>query len=289
MKKKKPKFTLSSEYVLLFFTIICVVMIFVTFNTKVTAGPLRGVASYVLIPLQKGINQIGSICSGWSDNMTNLKEVMAENEELKAQVDTLTTENNILQQDKFELSRLRELYKLDEKYPEYEKVGARVIGKDAGNWFQTFVIDKGSEDGIQVDMNVIAGSGLVGRVTSVSPQSATVLSIIDDSSNVAAQVLATSDNCIVSGSLKLMNENKISISKLTDEEDKVTSGEKIVTSNISDKYLPGILIGYVDELSMDSNNLTKSGTIRPAVDFAHLEEVLVILELKNNTEKEMEQ
>lgn len=286
MKKKKHKFTLSSEYVLLIFTVVCVIMIFVTFNTKITAGPLRGVASYVLVPLQKGINQIGSVFSGWSDQMTSLKDVMAENEELKVQVDELTTENNILQQDRFELNRLRELYQLDEKYPDYAKVGARVIGKDAGNWFQTFVIDKGSEDGIQVDMNVIAGSGLVGRVTSVSPQSATVLSIIDDSSNVAAQVLSTSDNCIVTGSLKLMSENKISISKLADDEDKVTSGEKIVTSNISDKYLPGILIGYVDEISMDSNNLTKSGTLRPAVDFAHLEEVLVILALKKGTEKE---
>lgn len=285
MKKKKRKFTLSSEYVLLIFTVVCVIMIFVTFNTKITAGPLRGVASYVLVPLQKGVNQIGSVVSGWSDNLTNLRDVMAENKELKAQVDQLTTENNILQQDKFELTRLRELYELDEKYPDYDKVGARVIGKDAGNWFQTFVIDKGSKDGIQVDMNVIAGSGLVGRITSVSSHSATVLSIIDDSSNVAAQVLSTSDDCIVSGSLQLMNENKISISKLRDKENKVTSGEKIVTSNISDKYLPGILIGYVDQISMDSNNLTKSGTLRPAVDFAHLEEVLVILDLKKGTEE----
>ncbi len=285
MKKKKRKFTLSSEYVLLIFTVACVIMIFVTFNTKITAGPLRGVASYVLVPLQKGVNQIGSVVSGWSDNLTNLRDVMAENKELKAQIDQLTTENNILQQDKFELTRLRELYELDEKYPDYDKVGARVIGKDAGNWFQTFVIDKGSKDGIQVDMNVIAGSGLVGRITSVSSHSATVLSIIDDSSNVAAQVLSTSDDCIVSGSLQLMNENKISISKLRDKEDKVTSGEKIVTSNISDKYLPGILIGYVDQISMDSNNLTKSGTLRPAVDFAHLEEVLVILDLKKGTEE----
>ncbi|MDE6313526.1 MAG: rod shape-determining protein MreC [Lachnospiraceae bacterium] len=280
MKKKKPKFTLSSEYVLLIFTVLCVIMIFVTFNTNLTAGPLRGVASYVLVPLQKGINQVGIIFSNWSDDLTNLRDVMAENKKLQEKVDELTTENNILQQDKYELNRLRELYKLDEKYPDYNKVGARIIAKDAGNWFHTFVIDKGSDDGIQIDMNVIAGSGLVGRVTAVSPNSASVLAIIDDSSNVAAQILSTSDRCIVSGNLQLMNENKISISKLTDPDNKVSSGEKVVTSNISDKYLPGILIGYVDEIGMDSNNLTKSGTLRPAVDFSHLEEVLVILELK---------
>lgn len=280
MKKKKPKITLSSEYVLLIFSILCVVMILLTFNTNMTAGPLRSVASYVLVPLQKGINQVGSVVTGWSDKVVNLNEVVAENEELKEKIDELTTENNILQQDKYELARLRKLYKLDEKYPEYDKVAARVIGKDAGNWFHNFVIDKGSKDGLKVDMNVIAGSGLVGRITSVSANSASVLAVIDDTSNVAAQILSTSDNCIVTGNLQLMNENKIAISKLTDSDNKVSPGEKVITSNISDKYLPGILIGYVDEIDTDSNNLTKSGTLRPAVDFAHLEEVLVILELK---------
>ena len=67
---------------------------------------------------------------------------------------------------------------------------------------------------------------------------------------------------------------------LNDEKNQVKSNDKIITSNISDKYLPGILIGYVDEIAYDSNNLTKSGTLIPAVDFMHLEEVLVILELK---------
>ncbi len=280
MKKKKPKITLSSEYVLLIFSILCVVMILLTFNTNMTAGPLRSVASYVLVPLQKGINQVGSVVTGWSEKVVNLNEVVAENEELKEKIDELTTENNILQQDKYELARLRKLYKLDEKYPEYDKVAARVIGKDAGNWFHNFVIDKGSKDGLKVDMNVIAGSGLVGRITSVSANSASVLAVIDDTSNVAAQILSTSDNCIVTGNLQLMNENKIAISKLTDSDNKVSPGEKVITSNISDKYLPGILIGYVDEIDTDSNNLTKSGTLRPAVDFAHLEEVLVILKLK---------
>ena len=280
MKKKKPKKTLSSEYVLLFFSILCVAVILLTFNTHITAGPLRSVASYVLVPLQKGINQVGMVVTGWSDKMVKLNEVVAENQELKEKIDELTTENNILQQDKYELNRLRKLYKLDEKYPEYDKVAARVIGKDAGNWFHNLVIDIGSKDGLKVDMNVIAGSGLVGRITSVSANSASVLAVIDDTSNVAAQILSTSDNCIVTGNLQLMNENKIAISKLTDSDNKVSSGEKVITSNISDKFLPGILIGYVDEIDTDSNNLTKSGTLRPAVDFAHLEEVLVILELK---------
>ena len=69
---------------------------------------------------------------------------------------------------------------MDSQYEGYEKVGARIIAKDAGNWFHSFVIDKGEEDGISIDMNVIAGSGLVGRVVDVGPNWAKVTSIIAD-------------------------------------------------------------------------------------------------------------
>ena len=96
-------------------------------------------------------------------------------------------------------------------------------------------------------------------------------------------MLSTSDKLIVSGDLELMNEGVIRFKNLIDSEDKVVEGDKIVTSSVSDKYLPGILIGYISSISQDSNNLTKSGTMTPAVDFAHLEEVLVILELKQQT------
>ena len=84
-----------------------------------------------------------------------------------------------------------------------------MIGKDSGNWFSTFTIDNGSEDGIEVDMNVMAGSGLVGIVVEVGPSWAKVRSIIDDSSNVSGMVLSTSDRCIVSGDLSLMDDGQI--------------------------------------------------------------------------------
>ena len=61
----------------------------------------------------------------------------------------------------------------------------------------------------------------------------------------------------------------------------VVKGDKVVTSNISDKYLPGLLIGYIDDVQNDANNLTKSGTISVATDFDHLSVVLVITDLKD--------
>lgn len=280
VRRKREKFTLPSNYLVLILSFLCIGLTILTFSTDFLNEPLSAVAGYVVVPFQKGITEVEGFLSDRSDELAQLRDVLKENKELRSQVDELTIENTLLQQDKYELNNLRELYKLDAQYEQYEKVGARIIAWDGGNWFNSFTIDKGSNDGIQVDMNVMAGSGLVGRVTEVGPNWAKVMSIIDDNSNVSGSMLSTSDKLIVSGDLELMSEGVIRFKNLIDSDDKVVEGDKIVTSSVSDKYLPGILIGYISSIGRDSNNLTKSGTMTPAVDFAHLEEVLVILELK---------
>ena len=284
VKRKGEKFTLPSKYLLLIITILCVGMMVLTFTTDVFSGPLSFAAGYVVVPFQEGITAVGTWMSEKSDELGQIRVLLEENKELKREVDELTVENTMLQQDKYELNHLRELYQLDDEYSEYQKVGARIMGWDGGNWFHSFTINKGSDDGLEVDMNVMAGGGLVGRIVSVGSNWAKVISIIDDNSNVSGMVLSTSDNLIVSGDLELMSQGMIRFGQLVDSDNEVAEGDKIVTSNISDKYLPGILIGYISTMEMDSNNLTKSGRVIPAVDFAHLEEVLVILEKKQSPE-----
>lgn len=279
--KRKSKFKIPSKYVLIILTAVCGILVYVSFTMNLSGGPLNTIAGYVFIPMQKGINHVGLWISDKTDNLKDLKDVMEENASLKAQVDDLTSELNTIKLEQYELNNLRELLKLDQKYPSYDKVAANVIGKDVGNWFSIFTIDKGKKDGVEVDMNVIAGSGLVGIVTDVGPNYAKVRSIIDDVSKVSGMVLTTSDRCIVHGDLQEMNASQnILLTDLKDSDDNVAAGDPVVTSNISDKYLQGILIGYINTIEVDSNNLTKSGTVTPAVDFEHIEEVLVILEKK---------
>ena len=285
VKRKGEKFTLPGKYLLFILTILCTGMVLLTFNTTVFSGPLSTVAGYTVVPFEEGISVVGSWLSNRSDELAQIRVLIAENERLKQQVDELTIENTRLQQDRYELTNLRELYNLDAQYDEYEMTGARIIARDPGNWFHTFVINKGVRDGIAVDMNVMAGSGLVGRVVDVGPNWAKVKAIIADDSNVSAMVLSSSDNMIVSGNLKLYASGVIEFEQLVDSANIVVEGDKIVTSNISDKYLPGILVGYINTINQDANNLTKSGYITPAVDFEHLEEVLVIMKLKQTIEE----
>lgn len=261
-------------------------MMLITFGTDVFNRPFNTVVGYVVVPFQQGIGKLGGWLSNRSEELVQIRTLLDENARLKEEIASLTEENTMLQQDKYELNTLRQLMDLSEQYEEYNKVGARIISRDSGNWYSSFTIDKGTDDGLCIDMNVIAGGGLVGRITSVGPNWSKVTSIISDNSNVSGMTLSTQDNLIVSGDLKLMAAGCITFSQLVDSQNMVVEGDKVVTSNISDKFLPNILIGYISRIDKDANNLTKSGLIVPAVDFEHLGEVLVITDLKQTVSEE---
>ena len=282
--RRRERFTIPGKYILFVLTVLCVGTMSLSFLTDFDGGLLNTISGYVLIPIQRGINTTGGWMRSRVENLEDLTAVKGENEQLREQIADLTLENNSLLQERYELEELRELYDLDSEYSSLDKIAANIIGKDTGNWFHMFIIDKGYDDGIRRDMNVIAGGGLVGIVTKTGPDWAQVRSIIDDMSNVGAMVLKTSDLCYVRGDLQMMTEGTRQLNELRDPDDEVEQGDKVVTSHVSAKYHKGILIGYVNEVTMDANNLTKSGSLTPAVDFEHLTTVLVITDLKQQVD-----
>ena len=271
----------NTKYFLFGLSLLCVCMIGITTIKGSILNPLRTAVGYVLVPIQSGVNRVGGGLYNELSSVGKLKTALAENETLKTRVDELTDENTRLRSEQFELERLRSLYELDQEYMQYHKIGARIIAKDSGSWFSVFRIDKGSDDGIKEDMNVIAGGGLVGIVTDVGANYATVRSIIDDSSRVSAMAQQSGDSCIVAGDLQLFKEGRLKLSYM-EKDDDIKDGDMIVTSNISGKFLPGILVGYATDITVDYNdNLTKSGYLIPAARFDRLQEVLVITDLKD--------
>ena len=169
----------------------------------------------------------------------------------------------------------------------YNTIGARVIATDSTNWFYTFVIDKGTEDGVQVGCNILADGGLAGIVTEVGKNYAKVRSIIDDNSSVSATISGTESLCTVSGDLSAIKDGYINVGYIN-KEVTIEDGAELVTSHVSNKFLPGLLIGYISNVQMDANNLTQSARCLPVVDFKNLQEVLVILDLKANYKTDSE-
>lgn len=281
VKVKRKRVYIPSKYMMAILCTVCFVLMLITYSSNSLSNMINNYAGNVIIPLTNGLSSVGTYLSSGADEIRELRDVRKQNEELRQRVAELEIENSRLVEDKYELNTLRTLYDLGQKYADYDTVGARIIGKNPGNWFSTFVIDKGSDDGIEVDMNVIAGSGLVGIVSEVGKNWAQVRSIIDDQSNVSAYVLSTNNPLIVTGDLTLMDSGAIRFSQLVDNNDAVVEGDLLVTSDISDKFLPGINIGYVSSIDVDANNLTKSGTLTPVVDFEDLDVVLVLMQLKH--------
>lgn len=268
-----------NKFVLIVLSIISIILIGITSFNDSIISPLRQAVGIVLLPVQSGVNTAGRAVYDNIEEQRKIHSAITENIELNKKIDELTQENTKLMADNGELARLRELYKIDESYSDYPKVGARVVAKDSTKWFSTFTIDKGSDDGIAVDMNVIGYGGLIGIVTDVGKNYATVRAVIDDISRVSAMSLRTGALCRVDGNLEQYNEGRLILRDVKSDAD-VNEGDMIVTSNVSTKYLPNILIGYARDLKDDSSRLTKSGYIIPVVNFDTISEVLVITKLK---------
>lgn len=283
--RRKTKLPIEPKVVLIAFSLICFVLIIVSFRYEEKLAPVKSFAGEVVTPMQKGINSVGTWFSDRAQIFTTMEKLMEENNQLKEELANISYQNKILQQERYELDDLRKLYKLDEKYASYPKVAARVISRDSNNWYNQFCIDKGAKDGLSVNMNVIAGDGLVGIITEVGENWSKVRTIIDDKSNVSGMTLKFSDICNVKGNLELIDQGLIEF-ELADKDADIKEGDEIVTSHISDRYLEGILIGYVNSISVDSSNMTQSGYLTPAVSFDSLDTVLVITELKKELPKE---
>lgn len=280
---KDKKWTVPIRYLLFVLTFFCLALMALTYIRPSFSKTVRNAVNSVLTPMQIGLNKVGTRISTEILNFTQLRAAQEENDRLQDEIDRLKQENLRLYEGKYELDELRELLALRDEYAQYEMTGANVIQKETGNWFREFTIDKGTDDGIFVDANVLANGALVGRVTYVGKNYARVLSLIDDSSNVGAMSLENSAYCVVSGSLADYERGVLQL-EYTEKDAVINEGDLIVTSHVSNVYLPGLAIGYAAEMTLNPDNLTKSGYLTPMADFSNIQKVLVITTQKSDGE-----
>lgn len=285
MKKRRKKNWIHPKILYICLSVLCMILVVLSFKFTDNFATVKSALGDLVTPMQRGINSVGRYISDKAELLYSKKSLLEENEELRKKLNDLSYDNKILAHENTELENYRELYKLDKKYPEYPKVAARVISRDGNNWFHVFTIDKGKKDGIQVDMNVISGNGLVGIVSEVGNSYAKVRAIIDDKSNVSAMFESTGETCMVKGNLESIYYGYIDVEMISNSA-KIKDGDEVVTSHVSDKFLEGLSVGYVKDIVSDESAQTKTAHLTPAVDFDQLENVLVITKLKDNSEIE---
>lgn len=275
----------NPKYLLLTFTIICVICIILSYFASDSVITIKYYTNRIIAPIQKSINDIGVWTESKIENFRKIEALNKENEELKKEIAELKSTVTRYQNDLQLFTSLKSLYELDEVYPELHKTAAHVFAKDSTSWFSVFYIDKGTEDGLYEGANVMCDDGLAGIIIECDKNYSKVRAVIDDNSNISGKVMPANALCTVEGNIKAYQDGYL-ILKNIDKNAKISKGDKVVTSHISERFHAGITIGYVTDISYDSNNLTITAKITPAVNFTNVSEVLVITDEVKKIDKD---
>ena len=230
----------------------------------------RGALS-VFAPILKPTAQLSGFFEAAWDGYINLMNVHRENLKLRDEIKVLNTRvvaGNEAQKSNQRLAHLLEM-KDTVKTP---TLSASVVGEDVSAWFRTLVIDRGSTSGILDGMAVVAADGVVGQIVKVAPSTSRVLLLTDHASGIAATIQRSRARGVVKG-----KEGGLCSLEFATREEDVKIGDVVVSSGIGGVFLKGLPIGEVTMVKRGEYGIFQTVTIRPAVNIAHLEEVLVVM------------
>ena len=272
-------------------TIIVVIILLVVLVITAGSNNMSGTESVVgsiFSPIQKALYSATDAIGDFFDRMFAGSDLQAENLQLEAKVAELEGQLADYTEIKAENDRLRALLNFDAKANNLEVKTAHVIGKTPGHWFNIFDIDMGISDGIEVDMPVMTGDGLVGRVLHTGAHYSRVLAIIDSSSGVSSIVERTRDLGIISGSNTAGDDDPLLTMDNLPLDADLMPGDKVITSGLSGIFPKSIAIGEVVEVSQSNDGMRNKAVVKPYVDFAHLEEVMIITSKPLSTDEALE-
>lgn len=254
-------------------TIVILVLLVILTNINITKlSYIENAFGNIVMPIQTGITYLKNKISGNHNFFADMNTLKEENAELKEKNSELEKSLRELEIIKAENTTLKEYLDLTDKYSTYTTVPAYIINKDISNYSDVFVINVGSQDGIEVDMTVIADKGLVGHIISVTDHTAKVQTIIDSSSTISATISTSKDSIICRGNL----DDATLKATYIPTEATLVQGDSIETSGLGGIYPKGIHIGTIDQIVNKKNITDRYAVIKPAVDFEKINAVLVI-------------
>lgn len=256
--------------------LLCLISLHIAVNAERGIGGeviVRGVVSTISKPFQKGFLALYSVFDRVWSNYVYLVGVKEENRALKESLHKLLEENNRLREELLLTARLKEILKYRARLG-IESVAAEVIGYSsfgAAGWIKTATLDKGSRDGIKVDMAVVSPRGVVGRIIEVTATTSTVLLITDPRSSIDAIVQRTR----IKGLLEGTGSRTLRL-KYIRQLDDVKPGDVLVTAGLSGIFPKGLALGRITRVEKGKDNFFKYIEAEPMAPLDNLEEVLII-------------
>ena len=255
--------------------VIAVLLSVVTFFS-VNSSVFNNIVGTVATPLRTVGTVISNKIGEWTGYFTVFDALKAENEQLKRELAELQNAVRQAEYDRDENKRLRELLKLREQRRDLTFESALIIERDVSNWSSVFTVNKGTMHNVSVGDCAIDSTGnLVGIVTETGLNWSVIRTILDSESGVGARVFRSGTDGVAMGDFSLMSSGLLSLNYLNSASD-IMSGDLIVTSGLGN-YLPSqLVIGYVEELRMNDDGLSRYAVIRPEMDLETLTQVFIV-------------
>ncbi len=263
---------------------VCAALFFIFYIADGARLASRNVVQTIVSP---GQSVVANAFENVSDFFENIRDNQALREELEATKQQLAECQDTLREYQHYADRNEELSKLlniTEEYSDYEYVHATVIAKSSGVFFYQFTINKGSMDGIAVNDTVINGDGLIGRISEVSLNSATVTTLLDEDTFVSSVMTASRDMVMVYGNYQVKTEGKLMMEYIPSSTD-IKVGDVVETSGIGGIYPGGLIIGTIHAFAQEGSSIEQYALVKPVVDFSKLETVMIL----KTAEREAEQ
>lgn len=255
--------------------LILIILVFATSGER-ELSPVESAVGTAIQPVESVTSSATGGIVGFFERVFRTTPADRENEQLKERIAQLESDVSMMEDVRKENERLQQLLNFQATMPELLYTTTRVIAKDPGYWFDVFVIGAGRSVGIEKGQCVINSQGLVGIVFEVGGTWSKVMSIIDARSSIPGIVERTRDNGMVRGSLETGEESGVCQMFYLPFENDLVPGDRVLTSGLGEGVPKGLLIGEVSEVSRERDEKQRNAIIKPAVDFVHLEEVMVV-------------
>lgn len=274
MKKKHPFLYAALRRIIAFVLFLLIALVIYSQWSGVQL-PTEGRLAEIIAPLQGISSRAAQAISDYLYRVKLRSNIEYEYNQLKAQNDELILRSILYEELEEENAQLRALLGEYEERAEMNPMLARVIASESGNYFSTFTIDKGSDDGVDSQMAVITSEGLIGYVYEVFSKTSKVITIIDEQASLAALIESSRDQGAVKGTLGSTGEPLCRMYYLS-ADSVPRPGDRVITSGVGVSFPRGLLIGYVRESTRAIEDNKHYIVIEPAADFEHIENVLVL-------------
>ena len=274
MKNKHPFLFAIIQRVLIVLLLVMMILTAYSQSAGLSLSP-EGFLNRIITPLQSAASGIAQSISGYLYRIKLRSNIEYEYNQLKAQNDELILRSLLYEELEKENAQLRALLGEYEARSEMNPLLARVVAMESGNYFSTFTINKGRNDGVDTQMAVITAEGLIGYVYEVFSDTSKVITIIDDQASLAALIESSRDQGAVKGTLGSTGEPLCRMYYLS-ADSVPRPGDRVITSGVGVSFPKGLLIGYVRESTRAIEDSKHYIVVEPAADFEHIENVLVL-------------